>query len=64
MKILSGVRGESQAKRLSASFIPKFYKFFPDVWDTAMDAIMDLCEETDAAVCESRGPSVQVKMLL
>jgi hypothetical protein len=50
MKILSGKSGDSQVKRLSASFIPKFYKHFPDVWDTAMDAIMDLCEESDTAV--------------
>ena len=51
MKILSGARGEAQVKRLAASFIPKFYIYFPDLWDTAMDAIMDLCEETDPAVC-------------
>ena len=51
MKILSGVRGDAKAKALSAQMIPKFYKHFPDLYDTAMDALIDLCEEEDPAVC-------------
>lgn len=43
--ILSGVRGDDRAKRLSSQFIVRFFSKFPSLSSAALDAILDLCED-------------------
>ena len=38
-------------KRLSAQFIARFFKHFPDEAEKAINALLDLCEDEDVAVC-------------
>lgn len=48
--ILKAVKGSSKEKRLASQFIGKFFKHFPDLSDTAIDAQLDLCEDDDMQV--------------
>ena len=48
--LLSGVRGEANAKRLASQFIARFFKNFPAAADSALDALFDLCEDEDVNV--------------
>ncbi|CAG8600835.1 11953_t:CDS:2, partial [Diversispora eburnea] len=48
--IISGAHGESNCKRLAAQFIPRFFGKFPELHETAIDALFDLCEDTDLNV--------------
>jgi len=51
LSILSTISNGSDAeKRLCASFIPRFFKSFPDHQDTAFNAQLDLCEEEEAVI--------------
>lgn len=45
------VGGGEKEKRLACQFIPVFFKYFPELTDMALDALFDLCEDTDVAVC-------------
>lgn len=51
--ILKAVKGSSKEKRLASQFIGKFFKHFPDLADTAIDAQLDLCEDDDMQVSET-----------
>ncbi|XP_023308569.2 apoptosis inhibitor 5 homolog [Lucilia cuprina] len=48
--ILKAVKGSSKEKRLASQFIGKFFKHFPDLSDTAIDAQLDLCEDDDMQI--------------
>ncbi|XP_042315628.1 apoptosis inhibitor 5 [Sceloporus undulatus] len=50
--ILDGVKGGAKEKRLAAQFIPKFFKHFPELADSAINAQLDLCEDEDVSVLE------------
>lgn len=51
LSILSTISSGSDAeKRLCASFIPRFFKSFPDHQDAAFNAQLDLCEEEEAVI--------------
>uniref|UniRef100_A0A2K6KJB3 Apoptosis inhibitor 5 n=2 Tax=Rhinopithecus TaxID=542827 RepID=A0A2K6KJB3_RHIBE len=47
--ILDGVKGGTKEKRLAAQFIPKFFKHFPELADSAINAQLDLCEDEDVS---------------
>lgn len=36
---------------MAAQLIPRFFKFFPDLSDAAVDSHLDLCEEEELGVC-------------
>lgn len=46
-EILNAVKGNAKEKKLAAQFIPKFFKHFPSLSDTAIDRQLDLCEDED-----------------
>lgn len=39
-----------KARQLAAQLIPRFFKFFPDLSGSAMDAHLDLCEAEELGV--------------
>lgn len=45
-EILAGVRGDVQCKRLASQFIARFFPLFPDLAEQAIDAMLDLCEDS------------------
>lgn len=47
---MDGVKGGPKEKRLAAQFIPKFFKHFPELADSAINAQLDLCEDEDVSV--------------
>ena len=47
--ILNDVKDGSK-ERLGAQFIPKFFKHFPELADSAINAQLDLCEDEDVSV--------------
>jgi hypothetical protein len=47
MEIIKAAHGSEKEKKLATQFIPKFFKFFPDLNELAIDASIDLCEEND-----------------
>lgn len=50
-EILNAVKGNANnAKKLAAQFIPKFFKYFPSLSDTAIDRQLDLCEDEDGII--------------
>ncbi|EDW90172.1 apoptosis inhibitor 5 homolog [Drosophila yakuba] len=49
-EILKAVKGTSKEKRLASQFIGNFFKHFPDLADTAIDAQFDLCEDDDTQI--------------
>lgn len=44
------MKGGTKEKRLAAQFIPKFFKHFPELADSAINAQLDLCEDEDVSV--------------
>ncbi|XP_069761959.1 apoptosis inhibitor 5 isoform X2 [Narcine bancroftii] len=48
--ILDGVKSGVKEKRLAAQFIPKFFKHFPELADSAINAQLDLCEDEDLSI--------------
>ncbi|XP_005182803.1 apoptosis inhibitor 5 homolog [Musca domestica] len=48
--ILKAVKGSSKEKRLASQFIGKFFKYFPDLSNAAIDAQLDLCEDDDMQI--------------
>ena len=48
--ILDSSTGSNGEKRLGATFIPRFFKYFPDLQLTALNCLLDLCEDEDANV--------------
>lgn len=49
-EILDAAHGSEKEKKLAAQFIPKFYRSFPDLAETALDRQLDLCEDEDVLV--------------
>ncbi|XP_060644976.1 apoptosis inhibitor 5 homolog [Drosophila nasuta] len=49
-EILQAVKGTSKEKRLASQFIGNFFKHFPDLCDTAIEAQVDLCEDDDTQI--------------
>lgn len=47
LEILSCVKGSANEKRLASQFIAKFFKHFPAHNEKALNAMLDLCEDTD-----------------
>ncbi|KAM9248574.1 LOW QUALITY PROTEIN: apoptosis inhibitor 5-like [Dugong dugon] len=47
--ILDGVKGGTKQK-LAAQFIPKFFKHFSELADSAINAQLDLCEDEDVSL--------------
>lgn len=52
-EILDAIKGSAKEKRLASQFIGKFFKFFPTLAETAIDAQLDLCEDEDIQVSET-----------
>ncbi|KMT04551.1 hypothetical protein BVRB_8g182130 [Beta vulgaris subsp. vulgaris] len=48
--IIQAAKGSTKEKQLSAQLIPRFFKYFPDLSTSAVDAHLDLCEEEDLGV--------------
>lgn len=53
-EILLAVKGSSKEKRLASQFIGAFFKYFPDLADSAIDAQLDLVEDDDMLVSGKR----------
>lgn len=51
-EILDAIKGSAKEKRLASQFIGKFFKHFPSLAETAIDAQLDLCEDEDIQVNE------------
>lgn len=49
-EILDAIKGSAKEKRLASQFIGKFFKYFPNLAETAIDAQLDLCEDEDIQV--------------
>ncbi|XP_064480079.1 apoptosis inhibitor 5-like isoform X2 [Ornithodoros turicata] len=49
-EILDAVKGAPSEKRLASQFIARFFKDFPHLAEKAIDAQLDLCEDTDVAI--------------
>ncbi|XP_054159479.1 apoptosis inhibitor 5-like [Oppia nitens] len=50
LSILSAVKGTQPEKQLCSQFISKFFVHFPNHYDTAIDALLDLCEDDDTNI--------------
>jgi len=49
-EILAGVKGADNVKRLSSQFIARFFGLFPDLAEQSIDAMLDLCEDTNVDI--------------
>ncbi|XP_055386398.1 apoptosis inhibitor 5 homolog [Condylostylus longicornis] len=49
-EILEAVKGSTKEKMLATQFIGKFFKYFPDLANKAIDAQLDLCEDEDIQI--------------
>ena len=49
-KILDSSKGSNGEKRLGATFIPRFFKYFPDYQLNALNCLLDLCEDEDSTI--------------
>ena len=47
---MDAVKGGPNEKRLASQFIAKFFNKFPEHADTAMEALLDLCEDEDVQI--------------
>lgn len=50
MEIVEATKGSDKEKRLASTFIPKFFKFFPNLTEKAIEAALDLCEDEDIQI--------------
>ena len=50
LAIIASVKGGPQEKRLASQLISRFFKFFPQHTEKAMNAQLDLCEDEDVNV--------------
>ena len=50
LEIIKGVKGNKNEKRLASQFICKFYKHFSTLSDEALNALFDLCEDSDVEI--------------
>lgn len=49
--IIAAAKGSIEAKQLAVQLVPRFFKFLPDLHNSAVDAHFDLCEEEEIGVC-------------
>lgn len=49
-EILTGVKGGPGERRLTSQFIARFYSYFPDHQEQALNTLFDLCEDDDVAI--------------
>jgi len=49
---MNGTKGNTSVKRLSAQFIARFFKHFPEEAENAINALLDLCEDDDVDVSD------------
>lgn len=50
LEILQSIKGETPEKMLACQFIPRFFKDFPHLTETSLDALFDLVEDEDVNV--------------
>ncbi len=48
--MLEAVKRSDKEKRLASQFITRFLEFFPLLYDDAINAMLDLCEDDDVSV--------------
>ncbi|XP_065666590.1 apoptosis inhibitor 5 [Hydra vulgaris] len=48
--ILKATKGTTAEKRLACQFIPRFFKYFPELSEQAIDAQLDLCEDEETPI--------------
>lgn len=49
-EILTGVKGDLAARKITAQFISRYFTTFPDLEEQALDALFDLCEDDDSTI--------------
>lgn len=49
-EILAGVKGADNCKRLSSQFIARFFGYFQNLMDQSIDAMLDLCEDSNVDI--------------
>lgn len=54
-EILAGVKGADNCKRLSSQFIARFFGYFPAQMDQSIDAMLDLCEDSNVDIRKQVG---------
>ena len=47
---MAGVKGADNVKRLSSQFIARFFGLFSDLAEQSIDAMLDLCEDTNVDI--------------
>ena len=47
---MSGVKGADNCKRLSSQFIARFFGMFPALTERSIDAMLDLCEDSNVDI--------------
>lgn len=52
--IIAAANGSVKAKQLSAQMIPKFFKYFPELAEQALDQHLYLCEDEELGVSDLR----------
>ncbi|XP_046329770.1 apoptosis inhibitor 5-like [Haliotis rufescens] len=50
MSFLDAVKGTAGEKRLASQFIARFFKYFPGLSPKAINALFDLCEDSDVNI--------------
>ncbi|KAA0196794.1 hypothetical protein HAZT_HAZT004575, partial [Hyalella azteca] len=50
VEILSGVKGDTGARRMTAQFISRYFGTFPNQEEEALNALFDLCEDDDPSI--------------
>ncbi|KAF7283539.1 hypothetical protein GWI33_000280 [Rhynchophorus ferrugineus] len=50
VECIEGTKGAPKEKKLAAQIIAKFFKNFPELQDTSLNAILDLCEDGDSDI--------------
>ena len=54
-EILAGVKGADNCKRLSSQFIARFFGYFQNLMDQSIDAMLDLCEDSNVDIRKQVG---------
>jgi len=49
-QILTGVKGEVGARKITAQFISRYFATFPELEEQSLDALFDLCEDEDSII--------------
>jgi len=48
--ILTGVKGDVGARKITAQFISRYFSTFPELENDSLDALFDLCEDDDSTI--------------